>query len=120
MKTITFKNKEECISYYLKRKGERIDFTTEEMKEFLTFSTDKETVKEKLPENDKDLPSYIVFCDVTTYDFGNEVSIDFYFPEYATLPYKWNAHYITFEEQKDGMYKCRVPKSVYNKLTKNK
>ena len=118
MKTITFKDKESCVNYYTKRKGERINFTTEEIKEFLTFSTKNKITKEKLAESEGDLPTYAVFDGITTYDFGNMVLVDFYFPEYSTLPYMWNLHYIVFKEQKDGTYKCRVPKSVYNKLTK--
>lgn len=112
MKTQVFKSREECVEHYLKLKGKRIDFTVEEMKEFLTSTMGKETAEEKLPKDDLLLPTFVIIEGVYTWYMSPDIAIWLYFPEYAKLPYMWNAHTLDFKEQEDGTCIGEVPDKI--------
>ena len=103
MKTQVFKNKVECVEHYLKLLEKRVDFTAEEVKDFLNT-----TVRTKEDER-AGLPTYATIKRVATWINCPEVYVELFFPEYAELPYMWNVYILTFKEQENGTYLGEVP-----------
>ena len=102
MKTQVFTRKEECVEHYLKLQGKRIDFTEDEVRDFLNT-----TVRTK-EENEAGLPTYAIISRAATWFACSEVYAEVYFPEYEVKGVS-SIYVLTFKEQKDGTYKSDVP-----------
>jgi hypothetical protein len=102
MKTQVFKSKEECLEHYLKLQGKTLNFTEDEVKDFLNT-----TVRTK-EEIEAGLPTYAIISRAATWFACSEVYAEVYFPELEEKNVS-SIYVLTFKEQKDGTYNGDVP-----------
>nr|DAM99228.1 MAG TPA: hypothetical protein [Herelleviridae sp.] len=109
MKTQVFTSKEECVEHYLKLQGKRIDFTEDEVRDFLNTNVSTNGTVGKKAEEIAGLPTYAVIRRVVTWSTCPEVYAEVHFPEFIEAKGVSSIYILTFKEQEDGTYKCEVP-----------